>query len=179
MSARHQDAGAYVRGKASPDAAMERNTQALVGRVGRYYRWNLDVFPLEKGMRILDVGAGLGLYLEALSQYEPERYVATDYSQRIVGQMGMKLEGMRGASAHILDVLHADSVANFGGSEFDCILCFDVLEHIDNHELAASNLANLMRLTRSNHLFLRVPACPYLMYNRKLWMRRRRAYPSD
>lgn len=104
------------------ESAMTRNTNALLGRVDRYYQWNLSLFPIRQGASILDVGAGMGLYLEALRAYRPARYTATDRSIAMVRDLRKRMTGYPGMQARVLDVLDPASIDGFDGGCHDYIL---------------------------------------------------------
>ena len=137
---------------------MTANAALLKESVGDYYRWNLSVFPLKKQKRILDVGSGPGLYFDALMEYEPSLYFATDYSPSFVEDIRTSFSGRPGCKAGVLDLTADQLPAGILSERFDYVLCFDVIEHIQDDEKAVRNLVSLVKYTGAEGLFLRVPA---------------------
>ena len=137
---------------------MDENAEALKGNVSNYYRWNLSVFSMESGKNILDIGCGPGLYFDELMAYSPKLYMATDYSEnyiQVVKNMSKKRSNCRTA---VLD-LTTDSIPDtITKQSFDYAVCLDVLEHIEDDKKALMNIKNIMVLTGTRKLFLRVPA---------------------
>lgn len=75
--------------------------------------------PLE-GRRILDVGCGLGMYVEKLLQFS-DRVCGVDVDEEKVAQAGLRLPGIYCAPAEELP---------FRDSDFDVILLNEVIEHV-------------------------------------------------
>lgn len=142
----------------SSEKAMARNASAILDQANKYFRWNLELFHMEKGKKILDIGCGPGLYCSEIVRYEPSLYVGADYSESYLENV----RGLFGAKPNYvtrrLDLLDEKSVDSFGEYEFDYILCFDVLEHIKDDAGALRNIHRLVKKTGNGTLFLRVPA---------------------
>ena len=140
---------------------MARNAEALA-ESPNLWRWNLGVFPLERGRRILDVGCGPCLYWREIIRLEPACYVAADVSATFLGDVQRRLEGRVPLKTRILDLTDARLDAWWEGESLEDAFCFDVLEHIADDGAAAFNLATLLRSTGVKRLFVRVPALPSL-----------------
>ncbi len=135
---------------------MRRNAKGM----NNYYRWNLEMFPIEKGKKILDLGCGPCAYLEPVLSYSPEMYVATDNSLYYLKEVEMLTRKHSKISTRQLDLL-SDEIPESSGSEtFDYCFCFDVLEHIQDDERALQNIHRIMIAKKIKLLFLRVPAFP-------------------
>lgn len=144
--------------KLNAELGMSRNAELLKQSVGDYYRWNLSVFPMETHKRILDIGSGPGLYFDALMALEPVIYFATDYSDAFVAELRASFRGRPACRAGMLDLTAATLPPEIISQPFDYVLCFDVIEHIQDDEKAVRNLGRIVRATRAQWLFLRVPA---------------------
>jgi SAM-dependent methyltransferase len=141
---------------------MTRNAGALRGRSGNYFAWNLSVFPIKKNRRILDVGCGPALYFEQILAYAPAAYVATDLSDRYLDVMRESFGERQGFEALQLDLTDPAVMETVRGRLFDYVLCFDVLEHIKEDDLALSHLRQIVEVGHAEKLFLRVPATPWI-----------------
>jgi len=137
---------------------MNRNAESLRGAVDRYYAWNLAVFRMEKGKRILDLGSGPCFYLREILSYAPEFYLATDYSANYVNVAETLLEGRENCSSGHLDLLSDEIPPPIASGTFDYVFCFDVLEHLAEDERALKNIHRILEATGHGQLLLRVPA---------------------
>lgn len=116
-----------------------------------YYRWIADRFRPHVGMRFLEVGVGGGQMLSLLP--EGCSYAAVDIDAQL-------LADLRIADATVADIQAEDFVARIGGARFDTVLCFNVLEHVENDGTAVRNLLSV--LEPGGHLLLLVPAFQFL-----------------
>jgi SAM-dependent methyltransferase len=148
------------------EEGMIRNTSAIGNMVHNYYQWNLSVFPIERGKRILDIGCGPCLYLEAILAYDPEIYLATDYSENFLDMARKRMRDLPKCHADRLDILNTTgAIPLLLGQKFDYVLCFDVIEHLPDDISALKNIREIMLATSARNLFIRVPALP-LIYGR-------------
>lgn len=82
--------------------------------------------------RMLDAGCGVGLLRKPLQRAFPRAsYVGLEYSEYLCERFGWQ----------------QGSLANYVADPFDLVVCYDVLQYLDEHT-AARALANLARLTR-------------------------------
>jgi len=145
------------------EEGMIKNAAALADKVNNYCRWNLSVFPIQKNKRILDIGCGPCAYLDALLTYDPEFYLATDYSERFLDVVRKRMSGLSKCRAEKLDIFSAPgSVPFLEGEKFDYVLCFDVIEHLEDDVEGLKNIRRIMAMTGARELFVRVPALPLL-----------------
>ena len=140
---------------------MALNAEALATATN-LWRWNLGVFPLQPGRRILDVGCGPCLYWREIVRLRPALYLAADVSEAFLEEAQRRLEGQVRVETRRLDLIGWEPDAWWGEQELDDAFCFDVLEHIEDDALAARKLARLLRLARVKRLFVRVPALPWI-----------------
>jgi 2-polyprenyl-3-methyl-5-hydroxy-6-metoxy-1,4-benzoquinol methylase len=139
------------------EQAMARNARALEGSE-RLWRWNLSAFPFEPGRRILDVGCGPCLYWREIARLRPQLYLAADLSEEFLSEARARLAGQVDVVTRKLDLLEGAHDAWWGKQQADDVVCFDVLEHIEDDSRAARNLAALCRMVGARRLFVRVPA---------------------
>ena len=109
------------------------------------------------GKYILDAGCGTGhTTLELLnSGYD---VTAIDSSQEMVDftQSILKESDYRG-EVYFLDLTNTNVL---GENKFDTVVCLDVLEHIEDDELAIKNLYHVLK--KNGHLIVSVPALRFL-----------------
>lgn len=82
-----------------------------------------DNFDL-RGKSILEIGCATGALLQSLRQLHPQRLVGIDIASEPI-EFGRKRYGLDLRSLTLED-------ARFGDAEFDLIVAFDVIEHVDN-----------------------------------------------
>jgi SAM-dependent methyltransferase len=142
---------------------MIQNTSAIGNEVCNYCQWNLSVFPIENKKRILDIGCGPCLNLDAILTYNPEFYLAADYSQNFLDMARKRMNGLPNCRAVRLDILDVNgAIPVLAGKKFDYVLCFDVMEHLDDDIAALKNIREIMLTTSASNLFIRVPALPVI-----------------
>ena len=103
--------------------------------------------------QILDAGCGEGSYSLWLSQRYPDGMVtAADTHQQTLDDVNVLAAqaGRTNIKITTLDLEHLDAV-----SEYDLIICVDVMEHIENHQRVMANLHRALR--PGGHLVLHVP----------------------
>jgi 2-polyprenyl-3-methyl-5-hydroxy-6-metoxy-1,4-benzoquinol methylase len=101
--------------------------------------------------RVLDVGCGWGVTLEALES-RGYRVVGLDVSRRILEQLDRP--GRTLVEADLTQPLPA------GLAPFDVVLALDVLEHLDDDRQTVARLADLV--APDGHVIVSVPALPEL-----------------
>jgi SAM-dependent methyltransferase len=143
------------------EQTMALNAEALAG-AQNLWRWNLGVFPLQPGRRILDVGCGPCLYWREIVRLKPALYLGADVSEFFLAEARRRLEGQVPVETRRLDLIRWEPDAWWAERELDDAFCFDVLEHIEDDACAARKLTLLLRSVRVQRLFVRVPALPWI-----------------
>ena len=139
--------GGEPSGFATFSPAMEHATH--------YIAWVLSRFrPFLRG-DILEVGLGHGSYQPYLSAYGT--YLGVDIDHDAVRRAQARFPQAAFAQA---DVTAAPLSAQIDERQFDAILCFNVLEHIEDHAAAVRALLGVLR--PGGHLLIGVPAGPAL-----------------
>lgn len=138
-----------------PAEVVETLDRALenIARARSYNAWLFERARARLGRRVLDVGAGVGTFSElaaatgaSVVAVEPEPEFAEALRKRFAGIE--RVEVIEGT---------VDAVEQEG---FDSVLCFNVLEHIEDD--AAALRAFAARLAPGGRLFLLIPAHPRL-----------------
>ena len=130
---------------------LQDPTLRLLEQTGNYNDWLLERARPYLGRRVLDYGAGIGTFSTALAA-DAEELVVVEPDPTFAAVLRERL----GGRSHVT-VVERDELAP--GSA-DSIVCFNVLEHIADHEATLARFAELLR--PGGHLLLLVPAHPSL-----------------
>jgi len=127
-------------------------------RAKPYFLWQLEQFEPYLGDSILDVGCGLGNFTEIL--LDKKRYVGIDSDRKMIEEMRVQYASRKNVELTRADVTNQEEMVAFKDKEPDSILCVNVLEHIEEDEVALNNM--LAILPPNGHLCLLVPAFQFL-----------------
>jgi SAM-dependent methyltransferase len=119
----------------------------------RYNRWLLDRAQPFLGTRVLDVGAGVGIFTRELA--DDREVVAIEPDPDLFPMLQRQLGDTRNVT-----VLHAGIEELREHDSFDTVVCFNVLEHISDHSSALARLADALKT--GGRALLLVPAHPLL-----------------
>lgn len=110
---------------------------------------------LEDVNTILDAGCGMGLNILDLRRNFPEKNLTGGELTEGILDLAKKFTGTDSKTHYIqLDLSSNDLESR---NKYDLVLCNQVLEHIDNDELAIRNLSNLS----NKYILITVPAGSY------------------
>jgi len=128
------------------EEAALRGNPSFIWRAGqeRRLQWVRRYVPLE-GKRILDVGCGVGMYMQAFGRYAAEVY-------------GIEIEFPRAleARARATGVVQAVGEAlPFASSSFDVAFSHEVLEHVQDDRQSAREMVRVVR--PGGHIVIFVP----------------------
>ena len=118
-----------------------------------YNSWFWDEVKLHAKNNILEIGSGLG----RVSQYivkDFDNVTLSDFSDEYIPILKKKFPNNK--------VIQIDLTKCNIKNKYDCIICCNVIEHIENERLAILNLYRMLR--PGGILIIQVPACPFL-YN--------------
>ncbi|MCX7818032.1 MAG: bifunctional glycosyltransferase/class I SAM-dependent methyltransferase [Kiritimatiellae bacterium] len=156
------------------DCYEDRYGHAILAEMSlarRFHQWMAQVMLPYLGLRILEVGAGIG----NLSRWLPrrERLVLSDHDPTYLRLLGDAWAGhpiVRVARFDLDSDADADALA---AERFDSVVCANVLEHIADDAAALRRLARV--LEPGGRLVLLVPQHPalYGRYDRELGHHRR------
>jgi SAM-dependent methyltransferase len=135
---------------------------------GRYNAWLVGRGLPYAGRRLLDVGAGTGVFTETFAE-RCDEVVAVEPD----GALQAELERRLGRMPNVR-VVHGDLTALPQGQRFDTLACFNVLEHIDDDVGALRSFRE--RLEPGGTLLLLVPAHPSLYGSMDRTVGHRRRY---
>jgi len=124
-------------------------SSAQMAIADNYNSWIFDKFKPQVKGRVLEVGCGVGTFTRSIiSKCSFDSLLSIDVSEEAV-------EFCRGTlKSPALNFMHSD-VMDINGS-FDCIICMNVLEHIQDDRSALLHLLEI--LAPNGFIFLLVPA---------------------
>ena len=138
---------------AGPAVAAQAETLRRMERARNYNGWLFERAEPYLGARVLDVGAGIGTFSE-LAAASHRHVLAAEPDPAFERVLRERLRSR--PNVHVFQ----GPVEEIRAEPFDSIVCFNVLEHIDDDRAAVARLADLLR--RGGHLLLLVPAHPLL-----------------
>ncbi len=134
-------------------------TLRIMEGAGAYNRWLFDQCKPHLGEHVLEVGAGVG-NITKLLLHKPS-VVVTDFSDEYVSELRSKFWHFQNLKIAALDLTKEDSVKRFGHpKDIDTILSMNMLEHIENDQLAVKHMYSL--LPAKGRLVILVPAHAWL-----------------
>ena len=114
-----------------------------------YTSWLLSLFKDYMGQRVLEVGLGHGGYRPFLADKD---YTGVDIDETSIRDARQRDKTGTYFQADIVQ----PGFSGIVGSDYDTIICFNVIEHIKDDEQAIKNLVSALR--PGGHLLLLVPA---------------------
>ncbi len=121
----------------------------------RYHEWVYESFADLLTGRILEVGAGLGIYTPKLMRHG--QIVAADLDEWCLRDIQRRFPDIE---CHQIDLAQAADFEPLQKQPCDSVVCLNVLEHIEDDAAALSNLRSALR--PGGRLILYVPAMPAL-----------------
>lgn len=121
--------------------------------IDRYSAWMYHTYEKYVGKKVFDVGAGMGR-MAAFYVANCDIAVATDIFQSQVDYMNERFKSIKAFRAVKMDIM-TDDIEKYCG-QFDTVLCINVLEHLEDDQLAVSKMKRL--LSGNGRLIIMVPA---------------------
>lgn len=135
-----------------------QETLRRMASVDRYNRWLFSEISPFVGQRVVEIGCGIG----NMTPYflDREIVVAVDLLPESVEHVQQEFDRFPNVTACLGDILDGRMVAQLRPHCFDTVVCFNVLEHIENDRGALDHMHQL--LEPGGRLALVVPAMPLL-----------------
>jgi SAM-dependent methyltransferase len=144
-----------ARGALQPADVVQNLDEALadIAQARSYNDWLFDRARPQLGQRVLDFGAGVGTFTQ----------LAADTGARVVAvepepEFAKFLRERFGADGRVQVI--QGTIDDVGLHRFESVICFNVLEHVQDDAAALGTVARL--LAPHGRLFLLVPAHPTL-----------------
>ncbi len=129
-------------------------TLELLSSVESYNKWTFEIIEPFIGNVILEAGCGKGTFTSYL--LKKGKVVATDISGSYLREVEQAYKDNPNLIGTIKwDLSDVNGLQNFSNVVFDTVVCLDVLEHIENDDMALRNLNRLLPV--GGMLVLKVP----------------------
>lgn len=94
--------------------------------------------------KVLDIGTGLGNIVHLYNKPSIDQVVMSDYSEEMLAYLDVRFQDNPKYSSVQLDISQPLSNQNLE-EEFDVITCINVLEHIEDDQLALQNMHKMLK----------------------------------
>ena len=126
-------------------------------KLGRYNQWIFSKFKPFLGRRVLEIGSGIGNITKFL--LDRDLIIATDVEPKYINLLENTFGKYRKFVIEKLDI-SGSNTERYRSYHIDSVICFNVLEHIEEDEKALKNIFNL--LEPRGRLLLLVPSHRWL-----------------
>ncbi len=128
-----------------PDKIQLPYELALLAEAVNYQQWMADRIRPHLGTRILEIGSGIG----NLSRWLPvrERLLLTESEPNVFATLKQNMAEHFGGDARVSTArfdLSQPATEALGAHDFDTVVSFNVMEHIDDDAAALARLARLL-----------------------------------
>jgi glycosyltransferase involved in cell wall biosynthesis len=124
----------------------------------RFNRWMVKLIEPYLGMRIVEIGAGIGNISRQLPQRE--KLVVTDVDPTYLYLLDRAFSGNEIVRVERFDLTDDGHIDDVGRGANDTVVCLNVLEHIEDEEAAVARMKQL--LEKDGRLILLVPQHQWL-----------------
>lgn len=140
----------------SPSVQASWDLENLAGSKG-LIEWTSDQFEPVRGLRVAEVGAGIGTFTSRLLAGGALEVLALEPDPECLEILRPKFESEAEVEVAGQEVPGSSALAAAG---FDLVLCQNVLEHVDDDRAAFREMVDALR--PGGRIFLLVPAFPGL-----------------
>ena len=126
-------------------------------KLRRYNQWIFFKFRPFLGKRVLEIGSGIGNITKFLM--DRDLVIATDMEPKYLALLKNTFGHYKKFRVESIDISGSEA-GRFQSDHIDSVICFNVLEHIEQDETALKNIFNL--LEPGGRLLLFVPSHPWL-----------------
>jgi glycosyltransferase involved in cell wall biosynthesis len=132
-------------------------TLRRMSKLQRYNQWIFSKFHPFLGRRVLEIGSGVGNITKFL--LDRDLVIATDVESQYLNLLKNNFEKYKKFSVEHLDISGTE-MERYRSYHIDSVICFNVLEHIEQDEKALRNIFGV--LEPKGRLLLLVPSHPWL-----------------
>ncbi len=130
----------------------------VIKNASNFNKWSISLVKKYIGDRILEIGGGIGTFTDFL--LDKDLVVTTEIDDDCFNELYRKYSGINIVTVINDDILNEDFVKTMKSMNFDTVICFNVLEHIENDIEAIDNMKKC--LGKEGYIILRVPAFNFL-----------------
>jgi SAM-dependent methyltransferase len=109
----------------------------------RFNAWMADTLRPFVAARVLELGAGIGNLTRELSPRR-RRYVATDIDSEHLARLRTRFQNRPNLEVRHCNLEKPEDFAPLA-SQFDTVICLNVVEHVENDQLALVNIASALQ----------------------------------
>lgn len=126
----------------------------VIKNASNFNKWSISLVEKYIGNRILEIGGGVGTFTDFF--LDKAIVVTTEIDDDCFNELHRKYSGISSVNVINGDILNEDFVKAMKSMNFNTVICFNVLEHIENDIKAIDNMKKC--LDKEGHIILRVPA---------------------
>jgi ubiquinone/menaquinone biosynthesis C-methylase UbiE len=136
------------------DRQIQCDVLVALAECRNHRKWFADFAKPYLGDSPIEIGSGLGDYAR---EWIPlvEKFTVTDADENLI--IGLKREMARYPNVDVQQI----QLPSTEQADHSCLICYNVLEHIDDHIEALRSMARLVR--SGGHIILVCPAFPFAM----------------
>lgn len=108
----------------------------------QFNQWMADTIRPFAGVRVLELGAGIGNLTRLLSPGR-KRYVASDTDAEHLARLRTRFQNRPNLEIRRCDLTNVDDFTRFTG-QFDTVICLNVVEHVEDDLEALRNIASAL-----------------------------------
>ena len=120
-----------------------------------FAKWSVSLIDKYIGERVLEVGGGIGTFTDFF--VDKEILLTTEIDDDCFMTLSSKYRNNNNVEVVNENILNDKFIENAKEKYFDTVICFNVLEHIDNDIEAIKNMKECIKKD-GGHLIIRVPA---------------------
>ena len=127
-------------------------------KLRRYNQWIFSQFRPFIGKRVLEIGSGIGNITKFL--LDRDLVIATDLEPKYLALLKNTFGHYKKFRVESIDISGSEA-GRFQSDHIDSVICFNVLEHIEQDETALKNIFNLLEPGGRLLLFVPSHSCLY------------------
>lgn len=108
----------------------------------RFNRWMADTVRPWLGVKVLELGAGIGNMTQQLAGGR-KHYVASDIDEEHLARQRVRFRGRPNLEMRKCDLCNSEDFADLAGN-FDTVVCLNVVEHVEDDLTALKNIRSAL-----------------------------------
>jgi 2-polyprenyl-3-methyl-5-hydroxy-6-metoxy-1,4-benzoquinol methylase len=141
------------------DVQLQKRNFEQLSEAKKYYRWFADSVQPFVGQKVLEIGCGEGNISELF--LDKAQVHGIDLEAEYIANIKKRFSKRSNFSAEVADINDSETRLRLARGNFDTIICFNVLEHIEDDAAAVRYLYDI--LAPGGSVIILVPAFNSLM----------------